>query len=175
MELTLHVQLTDEQYNSIMEKSFDSIMEEEQVKSALSEIIQSTMKDYIENWFRCNADNAIKRVFNLGAYGWQDGEETALTKKFIVESSEKYKDAIEKEIIKCMQNMVAKAPLEKIVDNVLTRYIIQGVLSGMRLWTEQISIMSSQIQTNFDNLKSVLTNPDILQNTIVVDPTIQTI
>ena len=170
MELTLHVELTQEQYDDLMARSFDAITNRSEVKQALSNIIISNMKDYLDRWFEQNGQDCVYKIFHISDYSWDRNKAAEdLTKQLVMETSEKYKDHIHDHIVHAMQKMIEKVPLEKIVASVLTQYIVKGVFSGMKEWTEQVSVMGSQIESNFNNLKGVLTNPDILQ-TIYVPP-----
>ena len=170
MELTLHVELTQEQYDDLMSRSFDAITDRSEVKQALSNIIVSNMKDYLDRWFEQNGQDCVYKVFHLSDYSWDRNKAAEdLTKKLVLDTSEEYKDCIHDHIVHAMQKMIEKVPLEKIVASILTQYIVKGVFSGMNSWTEQVSAMGIQIESNFDNLKSVLSNPDIL-HTIYVPP-----
>ena len=170
MELTLHVELTQEQYDDLMSRSFDAITDRSEVKQALSNIIISNMKDYLDRWFEQYGKECIYKIFHISDYSWNKNKAAEdLTKQLVMETSEKYKDHIHDHIVHAMQKMIEKVPLEKIVASILTQYIVQGVFSGMKGWTEQVTAMGTQIEDNFSNLKSVLANPDIL-HTIYVPP-----
>lgn len=157
MELSLKVELTDEQYKDLMDKSFDAIMDREEVKEELKNIIIRDMQERIHTWVEANAQSWIRYVYGIGT-GYYDSRpsEEEFVKKLIKDAGSEYTEYMSETVKKTMSDMVQTVNVEQIIYGILMDYIVKGVTGGFETWASVVNANSSIIRSNFNNLREYL-------------------
>ena len=165
MEISLKIELSDEQYNDLMDKSFDAIMGTKEVTDKLQEIIISNMQEKINDWVTDNATSWISTIYDVGRYSRSTEEE--FVKKLIKDAGSEYTDHISKTIKKTMSDMIQKVDVGSIIYKILLDAVMRGVTGGIDAWQAAINANNNIIRENFGNIK------EYLQYNIHTEPPIQ--
>lgn len=155
MELSLKLTLTDEQYQDLMNRSFETLMDSPQVHSELQRIVMENVGEHIKHWVDSNANNWICEIYNIDR--WRtSAEHKEFTTKLVKEAGAEYTDKVKEIITSHMMDMVQKVPVGEIVYKILLDGIMRGVTGGLHEWADMVAINNGTIQQNFDLVKEAL-------------------
>lgn len=151
MELQLKVELTDEQYQTLMTKSIDAIVDSPEAVAAM----QQTISDNLGQYLKAHPDIIKEQFKDHNAYGWDMGT-NEMTKKIISDAAAKAAETVRTAVTEYMLEVAKTEDLEAIVQNILIRAILQGAVTGLDQWKDFIGTnmlhLSAKIQNIADRL-----------------------
>lgn len=127
--IQLNLELSDEQYQQLMEKSFDTVINQDETVKALRGTITDTMSKYLTEH-----QDLIKDQFYDKNYWGQYTTANSMTKNIVAaaaeETSKKIQDAVEGYMLDVMKTQ----NIDDIVLKILAAGIMSGVVSGLDSW-----------------------------------------
>lgn len=157
VNMTLNIQLTDEQYADLMSRSFDAVMSDPTVIEKLKSTITIGMSCEIEKVIKENAPDVIKCIYELSGYSSQSIGNSFI-EYAVREASKDFQDKIKNTIQNVMCDMAEKADVGKIIYRILAASIMDGATAGIRNWQNIVSNNSNAVLTNLQMINSVLAN-----------------
>lgn len=144
MQIQLNLDLTDEQYKELMDKSFQTIFNEEETTAALRKTIVDAMAKYISDNPAIITDY-FKPMTGTGYWSHRELNPTIgiLISEAAKEAEEAIKDSVYNMLIKTVQD--PKTNLPSIMLNLLTRGIMEGMMNGTKIWMEMSAASCNQL------------------------------
>lgn len=154
MELSLKIELTDEQYNELMTKSFDSVFGGKEFTEALQKEILSSIGQYLKDHPNFIQEHLLR---NSNYYSSYDNTNSyRVIDRLIEEGSKTYASEISDAVAECYKHYLKKVPLEDILKEVLYKAILEGFTRGMDNWKMESSMHMSTMSSEVEMLKSRL-------------------
>ena len=174
MELSLHLSLTDEQYEALMKESYDVIFNNEQTIDALREIVLNEFTNFFGN-NGGNYDNRsgvantantslnalvrdclLKEIPNRSYSSYQRYEANDLLKKIVADATEVQMGALKNKIRMAMSEIISDDKIiAMIMNEVLLCSIRNGITMGTNMMIENEGMKDQQIGMMKNALMSV--------------------
>lgn len=174
MELSLHISLTDEQYEALMKESYDVIFNDEQTIDALREIVLNEFANFFGN-NGGNYDNRsgiantantslnalvrdclLKEIPNRNYSSYQKYEANDLLRKIVAEATESQMGALKNKIRMAMSEIISDDKvIAMIMNEVLLCSIRNGITMGTTMMIENEEMKNQQISMMKDALMVV--------------------
>lgn len=175
MELSLHISLTDEQYEALMKESYDVIFNDEQTINALREVVLNEFANFFGNNREGKYDNRsgvansantslnalvrdclLKEIPNRNYSSYQRYEANDLLRKIVAEATESQMGALKNKIRMAMSEIISDDKvIAMIMNEVLLCSIRNGITMGTTMMIENEEIKDRQIDMMKDALMSV--------------------
>lgn len=126
MELMLKIDLTEEQYNDLMTKSYHELFETDSFKKALAATVSEGILDFLKS---PTGQNLIKKTFTGDSY-YDSGRNTDFGKKIFDEASKDYMDQIKEPIGKFLQDCLMKVDIDRMAKAIVMNAFIKGMAFG---------------------------------------------
>lgn len=152
MELQLKVELTDEQYRTLMTKSIDAILDSPEAVAAM----QRTISDNLGEYLKLNPD-IIKGQFyeHNPYYGWEQGV-NGMTRTIVKEAASKAADSVREAVTAYMLDVAKTQDMESIVHQILIQAILTGAVSGLDSWKDRVDTELLHIGAGIIDIKGRL-------------------
>ena len=157
VNMTLNIQLTDEQYADLMTRSFDAIVKDPAVIEKLQEIVIEGMRNQILQEIRTEGPGAIKYVYKLNGYNQATVGES-LMEQLVKEAGENFANQIRDTIQNTMADMAQKVNVGSIIYKIVAAAIMDGATAGIGRWQEIVSRHSLDVQNMFIDINTNLGN-----------------
>lgn len=157
VNMTLNIQLTDEQYADLMARSFDAIVKDPAVIEKLQEIVIEGMRNQILQEIRTEGPGAIKYVYKLNGYNMATVGES-LMEQVVKEAGENFANQIRDTIQNTMADMAQKVNVGSIIYKIVAAAIMDGATAGIGRWQEIVSRHSLDVQNMFIDINTNLAN-----------------
>lgn len=138
MELMLKIDLTEEQYNDLMTKSYHELFETDSFKKALAATVSEGILDFLKG---PTGQQLIKKTFTGDSY-YDSGRNTDFGKKLFDEASKEYMDQIKEPIGKFLQDCLMKVDIDKMAKAIVMHAFIKGMSFGMN---DDLMVLQDQI------------------------------
>lgn len=150
MELMLKIDLTEEQYNDLMTKSYHELFETDSFKKALAATVSEGILDFLKS---PTGQNLIKKTFTGDSY-YDSGRNTDFGKKLFDEASKEYMDQIKEPIGKFLQDCLMKVDIDKMAKAIVMHAFIKGMSFGTN---DDLMVLQDQLwrtETRVSDLRS---------------------
>ena len=155
MELTLKIDLTEEQYNDLMTKSYKEIFETDSFKEALKETICTGMV----NWFDTpNGKDIIKKTLTGDDYYSRNMRQTETGRNILNEATKEYASKISEPIQDFYRDLLTKVNLGNLLKEILYSQIIRSMGIGMKDSMEMIEAVFNTQSQELQSLREKLSN-----------------
>ena len=125
MEISLKIDLTDEQYQNLMKKSYDRIFEDED----FAEELKKSVANGIEEFMKSPDGKQMVRITLTGDdYYNISARKTALGERLFNEAIKEYVSEISIPIKEFMKECLLKVDIERIVTNIIIDIIRQSII-----------------------------------------------
>ena len=138
MELMLKIDLTEEQYNDLMAKSYHELFETDSFKKALATTVSEGILDFLKG---PTGQQLIKKTFTGDSY-YDSGRNTDFGKKLFDEASKEYMDQIKEPIGKFLQDCLMKVDIDKMAKAIVMHAFIKGMSFGMN---DDLMVLQDQL------------------------------
>lgn len=138
MELMLKIDLTEEQYNDLMAKSYHELFETDSFKKALAATVSEGILDFLKG---PTGQQLIKKTFTGDSY-YDSGRNTDFGKKLFDEASKDYMDQIKEPIGKFLQDCLMKVDIDKMAKAIVMNAFIKGMAFGT---SDDLMILQNQL------------------------------
>lgn len=153
MELTLKIDITEEQYNDLMTKSYKEIFETDSFKEEL----KKTIADGMINWFTSvNGQQVIKETLVGDNYYSRNLRQTEAGKNILTEATKEYSAKIGEPIQDFYRDILTKINIGKLLKEILYTEIMKSMGMGMKDSMEMIEAAFSMQSQELQNLKEKL-------------------
>lgn len=151
--LQLNLQLTDEQYQSLMDNSFDTVINGEETITALREIIVAQMADYLKS---PSGRELIEKQFNkYGYFGYKEGP-NPMTVQIVNDAAAKTVEMVTEAVTGYMMDVAKTQNLEAIIQSILAKAVLEGAVSGLENWRQGICETLFHIEGDVRDVRSRL-------------------
>ena len=153
MDISLNVQLTDEQFNQLMEKSYEKIFETDEFTVALRESIVKQVSDHLTK-----NPKYIERalgVTNDWSYDKYKEHSTVIS-GIVKTASVEYCKEISDGVTDVLKDVVKKAPIDEIIMDIIKDAVLKGLVSGMSRHIESDTVWKSVMYSEVNRMKEVL-------------------
>lgn len=138
MELMLKIDLTEEQYNDLMTKSYHELFETDSFKKALAATVSEGILDFLKG---PTGQQLIKKTFTGDSY-YDSGRNTDFGKKLFDEASKEYMDQIKEPIGKFLQDCLMKVDIDRMAKAIVMNAFIKGMSFGMN---DDLMVLQEQL------------------------------
>ena len=171
MELSLHLSLTDEQYEALMKESYDVIFNNEQTIDALREIVLNEFTNFFGN-NGGNYDNRsgvantantslnalvrdclLKEIPNRSYSSYQRYEANDLLKKIVADATEVQMGALKNKIRMAMSEIISD---DKIIAMIMNEVLLCSIRNGITMSTNMMIENNEMKDQQIDMMKSAL-------------------
>lgn len=147
VNMTLNLQLTDEQYADLMSRSFDAVMSDPAVVEELKRTITTGIHYQIERVIKEKAPDVIKYIYGLtGCNGQLIGN--SFIEYAVNEASADFQSKIKDTVQNVMCDMAEKVDVGKIIYQILANSIMDGATAGIQRWQKIVSSNSNDVLMN---------------------------
>lgn len=157
MELCLKIDLTDEQYNDIMTKSYKELFESDDFKDALGKIIAQSMHDFLKS---PTGQDLIKNTLSKssGYYG-SYSIDTAIGAKLVEKATEGYANQLAEPMIETYRNILLKGnTLEMVFKELLVSRMSEALVRGADRAFDEMTAKQINLDMEVGTLKSAISN-----------------
>ena len=155
MELTLKIDLTEEQYNDLMAKSYKEIFETDSFKEALKETICTGMV----NWFDTpNGKDVIRETLVGDNYYSSNMRQTETGRSILNEATKEYASKIGEPIQDFYRDLLTKVNLGNLLKEILYSQIIRSMGIGMKDSMEMIEAAFNTQSRELQDLREKLSH-----------------
>ena len=149
MELTLKIDLTEEQYNDLMTKSYKEIFETDSFKEALKETICTGMV----SWFDTpNGKDVIRKTLVGDNYYSCNMNQTEVGRSILKEATKDYASKIGEPIQEFYKDLLTKINIGNLLKEILYAQIVRSMGIGMN---ESIETMQSAFNMQSQELQDL--------------------
>ena len=153
MELMLKVDLTEEQYNDLMTKSYHEIFESVAFKDALKDSILLGM----ENWLNSTEGKDVIRTSLCGDnYYDRNLRKTELGKSLLEVASSDFTDRMKEPVENFFREALRTVRIEDMLKYILVEAFKNGLISGSREVMEILESKQVFMQDQLDDIKNKL-------------------
>ena len=138
MELMLKIDLTEEQYNDLMAKSYHELFETDSFKKALAATVSEGILDFLKG---PTGQQLIKKTFTGDSY-YDSGCNTDFGKKLFDEASKEYMDQIKEPIGKFLQDCLMKVDIDRMAKAIVMNAFIKGMSFGVN---DDLMVLQDQL------------------------------
>ena len=138
-QISLNLELTDEQYKNLMETSCAAVLEEEATKDAIREIITQQMCDYMKSHI-----DLVEHCFHTyNGWGWKNaGSLKPSIQEIVMKASENCAKHLEKVVEEYMMDIAKTTKLDDYLMLLMSEAILRGCASGIDDWKREMTIMA---------------------------------
>lgn len=152
MELMLKIDLTEEQYNDLMQKSYDKIFDDEEFADVLKKIIADNMGEYLKT----HPEIVKKILVGEDDYYTRNQKSTKLGKMIVEEAVKEYSSDISEETKCAIKQILKTVNLSDLLWSVITQAVQKGMVEGMRYDFDMEHYRNDQLQGIVYNMKEKL-------------------
>lgn len=153
MELMLKIDLTEEQYNDLMTKSYHEIFESDAFKDALKDSILLGM----ENWLNSTEGKDVIRSTLCGDnYYDRNLRKTELGKSLLEVASSDFTDRMKEPVENFFREALRTVRIEDMLKYILVEAFKNGLISGSREVMEILESKQVFMQDQLDDIKNKL-------------------
>lgn len=156
MEVVLKVDLTDEQYKELMEKTTSAVTNSSEFFEAAKDKILSSMADYLKE----NRDE-LRKLCGIGHYYSNDttlSENRRAATAAIELATQDFSEKLKPIIADLYKEILTKCKFEEILEEVLLRTIASGLTEGVQMRLEGMTDLHTMIIAELNGIKSRLSN-----------------
>lgn len=155
MELALKIDLTEEQYQDLMTKSYHELF----ATSSFREELGKTICEGILDWFKGpEGSKIIKETFTGDGYWKNNMRDTALGKKLVEDATKEYIDKIKEPLSEFIHEVFRSCDLDSIVRAVIYNAIMKGLTYGAEERFRELYDISMINNGKIDEIKTKLQN-----------------
>lgn len=135
MQIQLNLDLTDEQYKELMDKSFQTVFNEAETTDALRKTIVNSMAKWISDHPEI-LDDYFKPMKGSGYWSTRELNPAIglLIEEAAKEAEGAIRDSVYNMLIKTVQD--PRTNLPAIMLNIITRGIMEGMMNGTKIWMQ---------------------------------------
>lgn len=153
MELMLKIDLTEEQYNDLMTKSYHEIFESDAFKDALKDIILLGM----ENWLNSTEGKDVIRTSLVGDnYYDRNLRKTELGKSLLEVASNDFTDRMKEPVENFFREALRTVRIEDMLKYILVEAFKNGLIAGSREMMEILEDKQIFVQDQLSDIKNKL-------------------
>ena len=153
MELMLKIDLTEEQYNDLMTKSYHEIFESDAFKDALKDNILLG----IENWLNSTEGKDVIRTSLVGDnYYDRNLRNTELGKSLLEVASSDFTNRMKEPVENFFREALRTVRIEDMLKYILVEAFKNGLISGSREVMEILESKQVFMQNQLDDIKNKL-------------------
>ena len=155
MELALKIDLTEEQYQDLMTRSYHELF----ATSSFREELGKTICEGILEWFKSSeGSKIIKETFTGNGYWRNDMRDSTLGKKLVESATQDYIDKIKEPLSEFIYEVFRTCDLDGIVRAVIYNAIMKGLTYGAEDRFRELYDISMVNNGKIDEIKSKLQN-----------------
>ena len=153
MELMLKIDLTEEQYNDLMTKSYHEIFESDAFKDALKDSILLGM----ENWLNSTEGKDVIRTSLVGDnYYDRNLRKTELGKSLLEVASNDFTDRMKEPVENFFREALRTVRIEDMLKYILVEAFKNGLIAGSREMMEILESKQVVMQDQISDIKNKL-------------------
>lgn len=156
MEVVLKVDLTDEQYKELMEKTTSAVTNSDAFFEAAKDKILSSMADYLKE----NKDE-LRKLCGISHYYSNDttlSENKRAATAAINVATQDFSEKLKPIIADLYKQILSKCEFEKILEEVLLRTIASGLTEGVQERLNGMTDLHTMMLGELDSIRSRLSN-----------------
>lgn len=155
MELALKIDLTEEQYQDLMTKSYHELF----ATSSFREELGKTICEGILDWLKSpEGSKIIKETFTGDGYWKNNMKDTALGKKLVENATKEYIDKIKEPLSEFIHEVFRSCDLDSIIRAVVYNAIMDGLTCGAKDRFRELYDISMINNGKIEDIKSRLQN-----------------
>lgn len=153
MELSLKIDLTDQQYQDLMKKSFNTISERPETIEEIQKTIVQQMSDYLKNH-----QEVLKEFLGITGYGYGGNVNTnkEVVKKLVNKGLEDYGKEISDGTKDAIKDMMKHVNFMKIFEHFFYKSMLNGFKEAIIDDLAAQDNITSEMQFQIDTIKSRL-------------------
>lgn len=153
MELMLKIDLTEEQYNDLMTKSYHEIFESDAFKDALKDSILLGM----ENWLNSTEGKDVIKTSLIGdGYYDRNLRKTELGKSLLKVASNDFTDRMKEPVENFFREALRTVRIEDMLKYILVEAFKNGLIAGSREMMEILESKQVFMQDQLSDIKNKL-------------------
>lgn len=152
MELMLKIDLTEEQYNDLMQKSYDKIFDDKEFADVLKKVIADNMGEYLKTH-----PEIIKKIL-VGDedYYYRNKKSTEIGKMIVEGAVKDYSSDISEETKCAIKQILKTVNLSNLLWSIITEAVRKGMADGLYTDFQMEHYRGDQLQSIVDEMKDKL-------------------